>query len=617
MFKTGKRLEVDLTDGRLQAGAIDPDAVHRWLGGRALNVATLLARLHGPIDPLGPDNILLFSCGLLTGSGAPSSSRLHINAVSPLTGMLGSSNIGGHVAEWLADSGYACISVRGAADRPVFLEVDSTGARLRDARDLWELDTHEIEPALATRLGGDDFTALSIGPAGAHRMRFACIVSERDHVAGRTGLGAVMGAKNLKAIVVRKPARRKRRALWAHGRAAVADYLRQVLQSPDFCIYAELGGAGYVRWADDNGLVGVRNFHQTHFDRAAAIDGARLKEARQRSRGCAHCPVQCKAVLKFTEGRLVGKTAFRPEFEPMLNLGAKCGLDDIQAIVHLDNLCTRLGLDSTSAGTAIAFAMDLNRQGMLPGDLKKGMDLSWGSSDSMVELIEQMARGKGLGGILAQGVRRAARQFGPEAERYAAHVKGLELSAYHPAALLGSALGYAISSRGGDYNNIYASLEHRWTAEQALSAFGTDRALDPGSYEGKAQLVRRAVLVNIMMDSLGICKVPALSMIGTFDLANEARLAAALTGWPLDAAGLFERAEKTAAAERLINLRCGLVAADDTLPEMFFSGDGPKLERSGLQRMVRDFYQAMDWTADGKLKAYDVGRLEAAVAALA
>jgi aldehyde:ferredoxin oxidoreductase len=344
----------------------------------------------------------------------------------------------------------------------------------------------------------------------------------------------------------------------------------------------------------------TRNYRSRQFEGAAALDGARMENARVRSRGCARCPVRCKAVLRFREGRYKDRDLFRPEFEPMINLGAKCGLDDAPTLVHLDNLLTRLGLDSTSAATTIAFAMDLFDRGMLPENLTGGLDLSWGNGNAMEILIHQMASGTGLGGILARGVRRAAAVIGGGAERYAAHVKGLELTAYHPAALLGSALGYAISSRGGDYNNVYAAMEHRWTPEQAARAFGTPKALDPGSYDGKGRLIHRAVLVNIIMDSLGICKVPALSMIGTFDLENEARLTSALTGWDVTAADLFAIGQRAADVERLINIRLGLTPGDDDLPEMFFSGGRPGLDRLKFKRMIDEFYAAMGWDADGR-----------------
>ncbi len=452
-------------------------------------------------------------------------------------------------------------------------------------------------------LPGLAFQSLAIGPAGENGAAFACIVTDRDHAAGRTGMGAVMGAKRLKAVIVRQDGHSSRERRTPAVKEAVTSYLRQITGSPDFKVFQALGGAGYVKWADDNALLSTRNYRKRRFEGTDALDGAGLKSARVRVRGCARCPVRCKAVLRFTEGTYKDRDLFRPEFEPMINLGAKCGLDDAPTLIHLDNLLTRLGLDSTSAATAIAFAMDLYERGIIDRDLTDGLDLFWGNGAAMETLIRQMAAGVGLGGVLAGGVRRAAQTIGRGAERFAAHVKGLELTAYHPAALLASALGYAVSSRGGDYNNVYASMEHRWTPDQAARVFGTAKAIDPKSYDGKGRLVQRAVLVNIIVDSLGICKVPALSLIGTFDLENEARLVSALTGWDMTARELFAIGQRTADLERQINIKLGLDTADDDLPAMFFTGRDEEeegIDRPEFDRMIAEFYQAMGWDARGR-----------------
>jgi aldehyde:ferredoxin oxidoreductase len=531
---------------------------------------------------------------------APSATRLHINAISPQTGLLGSSNVGGKFGAWLQAAGYPVIVVSGQASHPIFLDIDGDQVQIKDARGLWGLDTDATHDQLEHLLGDRPIQSLTIGPGGENRVRFACIVSDRDHAAGRTGMGTVMGAKKLKAIVVHQGTRRRRPANTPASRAAVAEYARRMTASADFEIFSTLGGAGYVQWADDNALMSTRNYRQTRFEGAAQTDGIHMKHALVRSRGCARCPVRCKAELRFTQGRLAQKTAFRPEFEPMINLGAKCGLSDIQAIVWLDNLCTRLGIDTTSASTAIAFVMDLAQRNLLPEKWTRGLDLSWGNVETMEALIRQMAAMKGLGAILGLGVRTAAEHFGEATKPYAAQVKGLELCAYHPAALLGSALGYAVSSRGGDYNNVYASLEHRWTPAQAEAAFGTAKALDPKSYAGKGRLVHRAVLVNIAVDSLGICKVPALSLIGTFDLEPEARLTAALTGKPRTAETLLDIAQRTATIERLINLRQGQRTEQDCLPDMFFNETGLRLDRDRFHQMVLEFYRAMGWQDSGE-----------------
>jgi aldehyde:ferredoxin oxidoreductase len=595
----GDLLEVNLDDGACTRTPVHGSVVERWLGGRGFNVGYLFEHLPTGTDPMGPDNLLVFSCGLLTGTRAPTASRLHINALSPLTGLIGSSNVGGYAGAWLRSSGILSLVIRGQATAPVYLHISESNVEIRDASPYWGLDAFDTQASIAADLVGDNLQILSIGTAGESRVRFACIVTGKDHAAGRTGLGAVMGAKRLKAVVINKgrcrPFEHRRQLIGS----AVKQYVEQIKASPDFDTFSRYGGAGYIKWADDMGVMGTRNYRQTRFEMVDRMDGRQLIKDKVRSSGCYRCPVRCKADLKFKNGSMKDQTATRPEFEPMINLGSKCGLGDLHAIVRLDNLCTRLGLDSTSAATAIAFAMDLFEHGILNAADTDGLVLNWGDAGVMETLIRQMADGEGLGRILAQGVKRAAETIGKGAHRYAAHVKGLELTAYHPAAILGSALGYAISSRGGDYNNVYSSLEHRWPAEKGADAFGSADSVDRRRSIGKGRLVRRAVLVNIIVDSLGLCKVPTLSLLGAFDLENEAVLTSAITGLSLYADNLFHIGDRIAAMERLFNLKHAPDMDEDRLPEMFFLDGEKVLTQTVMTQMLLEFYTAMGWDERG------------------
>ncbi len=606
----GDLLHVNLDNGTCSRAPIANSVVEQWLGGRGFNVGYLFKHLPAGIDPLGPDNRLIISCGLLTGSRAPTASRLHINALSPLTGLIGSSNIGGYAGAWLRSDGILSLAIQGCSSKPVYLYVSEDTVAIRDARAYWGLDAFEAQDRLADDLGDRNLHILAIGTAGESGARFACIVSGRDHAAGRTGLGAVMGAKRLKAVVIAKGSCKPfddRRQLIG---SVVNSYVRQIKASPDFDTFARFGGAGYIKWADNLGVMGTRNYRQTRFEMVDRVDGRKLIDDKVRSSGCFRCPVQCKADLKFRNGTMKGRAATRPEFEPMINLGAKCGLGDLQAVVRLDNLCTRLGLDSTSAATAIAFAMDLFEHGILTEADTEGMVLNWGDAEVMERLIRQMAAGEGLGRLLAQGVKRAAATIGRGADGYAAHVKGLELTAYHPAAILGSALGYAVSSRGGDYNNVYASLEHRWPAHKGINAFGSADSVDRRRPTGKGRLVRRAVLVNIIVDSLGLCKVPTLSLLGNFDLEIEAALTSAVTGLAFFAGDLFRIADRVAAMERLFNLRHAPDMDTDRLPDMFFHDQETVLTKPVMQQMLDEFYTAMGWDDNGRPTANTLAALD-------
>jgi aldehyde:ferredoxin oxidoreductase len=596
----GDILEIDLTTKQIRRRPFEEKTEPLGLYGRAFNIAWLYSRLTGPIDPLSPENPLLFSCGLLTGTAAPTSSRLHINAVSPLTSILGSSNVGGRFGHYLRSCGIIGMILSGRAAAPVILCIDESGIFFKDAKPFRGLCTDETQNRLEAEFQNRKIKTLIIGPAGENRIPIANIISDRDHAAGRTGMGAVMGAKNVKAIVVLKGNKNPVPANPEEMKQETHRFVSQVKASPDFNMFSRYGGAGFVEWAVAGNITGTHYYRDRPLPGLTRMTGQFLKSRVIKTRGCHRCPVQCKAVLSFDEGPLKGKKAYRPEFEPMINLGAKCGLSDVQAVIGLDNLCTRLGLDSISAGNALAFAMDLTERGILAASSLNGASVRWGDAALMESLIRDMAGGNGLGALLARGVRTAARALNAGAEEFAAQVKGLELTAYHPASMPGTALGYAVSSRGGDYNNVYASLEKRWTPEKAKQEFGTEMAVDPTSAEGKGKLVARAVKVNAVIDSLGLCKVPTLSLLNTFDLVYEAALTRAFTGQPVTTANLWKIGELTAAAERLFNRRLGVVSADDTLPSRFFRNGNHHLTREMFHKMRADFYREMKWDEEGR-----------------
>ncbi len=529
MAFVGRILEIDLSAGDWKFLPYPDDLQWKYLSGRGFNVQYLYNNMPADADPLGPENILLFSCGLLTGTAAPASARLHINARSPLTGLLGSSNIGGNFGAKLRSSGIQSLIIRGKSPEPVYLWIDGDKIEIRNARSIWGLDTWQTDEQLKTKLGSEKLEIMTIGPAGESGTLFGCIMTDRDHAAGRTGMGTVMGSKNLKAIVVKEPKKKILFRAGENGREAIKRYIWQMKNSPHYKDIKKHGGAGYVKWADDLGILATRNFRENTFEAAGQIDGKNLEKNITRTHGCYRCPVRCKAELEFPEGRLKGRKAVRPEFEPMLSLGSRCGLTDLETLVYLDNLCSRLGMDSISAGGAIAFAMDLFDRGILTPEDTGGLDLSWGNGQAMEVLIRQMAAGEGFGGILAKGVRQAARIIGRGAENYAPHVKGLELAGYHPDNIMGTALGYTVSSRGADFSDVYATLEYKWMPDEKIEEFGLPETIDLNSIHGKAALVRQCMIVGMVMDCLGLCKVPALCLICAYDLVAEAELASELT----------------------------------------------------------------------------------------
>jgi len=604
----------DLSAGDWKFLPYPDDLQWKYLSGRGFNIQYLYNNMPADADPLGPENILLFSCGLLTGTAAPASARLHINARSPLTGLLGSSNIGGNFGARLRSCGIQSLIIRGKSPEPVYLWIDGDKVEIRNARSIWGLDTWQTDEQLKKKQGTEKLEIMTIGPAAENGALFGCIMTDRDHAAGRTGMGTVMGSKNLKAIAVKEPKKKILFRAGENGHEAIKRYIRQMKNSPHYKDVKKHGGAGYVKWADDLGILATRNFRENTFEAAGQIDGKNLEKNITRTRGCHRCPVRCKAELKFDEGKLKGRKAVRPEFEPMLSLGSRCGLTDLETLVYLDNLCSRLGMDSISAGGAIAFAMDLFDRGILTPEDTGGLELSWGNGGAMEVLIKQMAAGEGFGGILAKGVRQAAGIIGRGAENYAPHVKGLELAGYHPDNIMGTALGYTVSNRGADFSDVYAALEYKWMPDEKIEEFGLPETIDLYSIQGKAALVRQCMIVGMVMDCLGLCKVPALCLICAYDLVAEAELASELTDQPVSAGDLFTAGERILNLERLINLRYGATGADDRLPDMFFdkeynAGKQPSNPRKWMEPMKQEFYAAMGWDENGRPAEKKLGQL--------
>ncbi|MBT8367944.1 MAG: aldehyde ferredoxin oxidoreductase family protein [Deltaproteobacteria bacterium] len=605
MALLGKILDIDLSTATWKFRPFPEDVIWKYLGGRGFNVQFLHANLSPDVDPLSPENILMFSCGLLTGTAAPTSARLHINARSPLTGLLGSSNVGGDFGAGLRSCGIQSVIFRGKSPDPVYLWIDGDTIEIRSAKSIWSLDTWQTDEQLKTKLGSEKLKIMTIGPAGENGVLYGCIMTDCDHAAGRTGMGSVMGSKNLKAIVVKKPKQKIMFRTNDNGHEAIKRYIWQIKNSRHYQDVKKHGGAGYVKWADDLGILATHNYRENTFEAAEQIDGKNLEKNIKRSRGCYGCPVRCKAELKFHEGKLKGAKALRPEFESMLALGSKCGLTDLDTLIYLDNLCSRLGMDSISAGSAIAFAMDLFDRTILTLEDTGGLNLSWGNGEAMEVLVKQIASGEGLGGILAKGIRRAARIIGRGAEDYAPHVKGLEIAGYHPDNIMGTALGYTVSSRGADFSDVYATLEYKWLPNEKIEAFGLPKTLNLNSIHGKAALVRQSMIIGMVLDSLGLCKVPVLCLICAYDLVDEAELAAAVTNQPVAVVDLFAAGERIINLERLINLRYGASEADDRLPDMFFekdynAGKEPSKPSEWMEPMKKEFYSLMGWDNKGR-----------------
>jgi aldehyde:ferredoxin oxidoreductase len=603
MSRFGRNIDIDLSTGKIKQENMSQKKVRQNLGGFGYNVATLYRRIEPGIDAFDPDNLLVISRGLLTGSVAPSSSRIHINALSPLSGLIGSSNVGGYIGFRMYSLGVHSIIITGRAAQPVYVYLGPDGVKIKDARRLWGLNTRDTEEGLHQDIGSESIDMLTIGPAGEKGVLFACIMAGWDHAAGRTGLGALMGAKNLKAIVLQ--AAPKKEKMNSEQAAVIRQYVAQMKNSVSrYRDYSTYGSSGDVLETNQMGMLGTRNYQEYQIDNVEQIDGRQLNQFVKKKSKCHRCPIHCKAEVELKGDRYKGFKGGRPEYETVIDLGALCGLTDPEALIYLSNLCNMLGMDTISTGSVIAFAMELFQRGILTREDTGDIKLNWGDAQAMEAVIRQIAQREGLGEVLARGVKRAAQSIGRGAEKYAYHVKGVELYGGDPRGMMGIALAYAVSMRGGDFTSVYPVPEFRYTAEQAEQEFGTRDVIDFTATSGKGAMVKKCMIVSSIIDSLGLCKVPALSIIGDFSLEMEARLIRTITGLDISPEALSLIGERIVHMEKIFNIRQGGNPEDDSLPELFLKfpiEKGPLQGRKvNLAPMVQEFYHSMSWDEKGR-----------------
>jgi aldehyde:ferredoxin oxidoreductase len=598
---SGNIAQIDLSIPDISIFAVHPEGASKLLGGRGLSDWILYREMKESGDPQGLGNVLVLSNGLLAGTIAPGSIRLHIGGKSPQTGFLGYANVGGTFGSHLHRSGLQGAVIKGAAQRLSLVYFREGDAVLLDGEPYRGLTTGETEKRIRKDFG-EDLDCLVIGPAGENLAPFSVIRHGPHNTAARSGMGALMGSMNLKALVV--PRGKGGRNKDAAAVAAVREYLGYVKASPRYGRFASLGVSECAVNSNEAGVLGIRNFNDQQDDRAVRISGEKFSEYVTRLRGCYGCPVRCKADVQISGGKYRGYRGARPEWETVSSLGFKCGLFDAEQIMRLSDLCNSLGIDTVSTGGVLAFGMDLYQKGIVTDEDTGGISLTWGNAPAMEEVIRQIALRTGFGKILGMGVKRAAEHFGRGSEDFAYHVKGMEVSTTDPRSVKGAGLGYAVCSRGADFNNVYAIPEQRWPPQRGREQFGSDESVDRRTYRGKEDLIKRSTAVCAALDCLGLCKIPSLSLIGDFDLEKEAALVRGVTQLELRGPELLAAGERALHLERLLNISFGLTPADDQLPERFIGTPVPSGPNKGLRadraaEAVTAYYRAMGWTDQG------------------
>jgi aldehyde:ferredoxin oxidoreductase len=602
----GKILKVDLS-ARIITEEQPPEVLYRrYLGGGALSLYYLLKELRPGIDPYGSDNLLIFSASVVTGTRGLGFSRFTVASKSPLTHGFGESEAGGWWGPELKFSGFDAILVKGRAGDPVYLWVHDGKAELRDASHLWGQCAKEAQGMIRQELGDEKARVALIGPGGEKLVRFACILNELRHANGRSGLGAVMGAKNLKAIAVRG---KKKIEVYDPERTQgiVQELLKIHKENPG--ALGTLGTARVVSPLNAGGMLPTRNFISGTFERAEDISGETMKDTILVARGtCFGCPIRCKREVRVEEPFTVDPVYGGPEYETVAALGSLCGIGDLKAIALANQLCGAYTLDTISTGTTIAFAMECFEKGIISTADTGGIKLEFGNSDAMLQMIELIGKREGFGDLLAEGVSRAAEQLGQEAHKYAMHVKGQPLPLHEPRGKSGLALAYALSPTGADH--LEAPHDPMFESEAGLRTIKPLGILEPlpalDLTSRKVRIFMYLQHLYNMYNSIGMCVLAADPYPSApLSIKNLVNYVNAVTGWNTSLWELLKVGERHSNMARLFNLREGITSTQDSIPSRFFQAmqEGPlkgsAINPQEFEQAIMRYYQMMGWNERG------------------
>ena len=591
-------LRINLTDKTHTEESIDPAAFKKYLGGRGMASKILYDEVDPTIDPLSPGNKLIFANGLLSGTSAPTGGRYMVVTKSPLTGTIACSNSGGFFGAVLRRAGYLMAIVEGKSEKPVYLSIYDNNIEFHDASHLWGLTTDKATDMIQDEFGEKRARVACIGPAGENLSPLACVINDKSRAAGRSGVGAVMGAKNLKAIVVK-------------GSNVVKlddqDIFNETIKAKTALINKHpvtgealpaLGTKVLDNIINQGGLYPTRNFQFCTFDATDEVSGEALisKGYFRSNKACFACPIGCGRYTELPNGR----SGEGPEYESSWAFGADCGVSDLIAISEANFLCNEYGLDTISAGTTIAAAMELYEKGYIQKEeLGNGPELRFGSSEAIVFYTKQMALREGIGDKLADGSYRLAARYGhPELSM---SVKKQELPAYDPRVVQGHGLNYATSNRGGCHVRGYMI---------SPEVLGVPEKLDPQELAGKPDWVIIFQNLTAAIDSIGMCLFTsfALGLEDYTDLVNAA------TGFGMQPEEVLKVGDRIWNLERLFNLKAGITPDMDTLPDRFFKEpipDGPhKGAVSQMRKLLPEYYAKRGWQNDGTIpdsKLNDLG----------
>ncbi|MHB0885548.1 MAG: aldehyde ferredoxin oxidoreductase family protein [Bacillota bacterium] len=596
----GRVLRVDLTRRTWRTEPLDPAAALRYIGGRGLNMDLLYREVAPGTPGLDPANRLIFGVGPFNGTLFPGAARFNVSAMSPQTGILGDSNAGGFFGPEIKFAGYDQVVLEGRADSLIYLYITEDGVQFRPADSLRGLDIWATDAAIRAELGDDRTQVAVAGPAAEHGVKFSGIFANLVRAAARTGMGAVMAAKNVKAVAVR--GRRPVAVADPERFAGLLEALSAEIKAhPDYQPRRALGTTRLLASLNNLGALATRHYQTGRFEAAPEVSGEALAERyRTKGKACFACPIPCSRFFRITDGPFAGLASEGPEFEGLAGFTSRVGNTDLALGLKAVDLCNRYGMDVIGTSEVISFAMELRERGIISDAEADGLELTWGNGQTILALIDKVARREGFGDVLADGVRAAAARIGRGSEVYAMHVKGLEFFQAEPRGLKGYALGLAVASRGGDHLRSEPSFEFSEDAVAGQRRFGAAEAAFRLEHKGKGRLVKHFEELCALSDSLNACKNTVVNM-EVLDFGRAAEFLQAATGLAFDGAGVQRACERTVNLERLFNAREGLTRADDRLPDRFTqeplpAGSGPSAGSVvELEPMLDEYYTARGW----------------------
>jgi aldehyde:ferredoxin oxidoreductase len=592
----GKILRVDLTEGEITEESLNEDWARKFIGGSGLATKYLYEEVPGGIDPLGPENKLIFMTGPLTGTASASAARYSVVAKSPLTGIWGHANSGGTFGPALKRSGYDGIIFEGISPKPVYLSIVNGKAELLDAESLWGKKVPETEDSIQDQ-SEHKYVIASIGPAGENLVRYAAIMNDKHRAAGRCGLGTVMGSKRLKSIACAGTAKIN----YADRTAFKRTTDRQFALMDESMLKVAFDTFGTIMVSDMVNIRGgypTRNWQEGVFDRIDDVNSQALMDTVfVDGVRCFACPITCGRGTEIKEGKWKGKKGEGPEYETSSTFGAMCDISDMNAITMANYQCNEYGLDTISAGATIAFAMECYQKGILSDEHTQGMAINFGDADMVIDLIEMIAKREGVGDLLAEGTEVMSTILGQGSEHFAMHVKGLDLPAYDPRAAKITGLGYVTANRGGDHMTAY--IQGPTFVDIPFLLVEESRIRDP--FTANPDEVK--VLIDMedaltVLDALGGCK-----FMGVLLTADEmVDLITTAIGWDFDVEEFRRTGERIYNLMRLYCVREGIRREDDVLPKRLMEDplpEGPAkgmVNERGTMEMMKDaYYDLRGW----------------------